>query len=197
MYPYLKRVLDFILSGLGLIVLSPVFLILGILVKATSPGPVFFPQKRIGRDKTTFIMLKFRTMRTDAPADTPTHLLKDPYTYITGVGRFLRKTSLDELPQLWNICKGDMSIVGPRPALWNQDDLIAERDRYGANGVRPGLTGLAQVRGRDELPIGRKAAYDGEYCGDVSFSRDCRIIWQTISSVLSGKDINEGGPGRD
>jgi O-antigen biosynthesis protein WbqP len=176
-----------------MIVLSPVFLLLGIFVKATSPGPVFFKQKRIGLDKKPFTMLKFRTMRTDAPSDTPTHLLKDPFAYITGVGKFLRKTSLDELPQLWNIFKGDMSIVGPRPALWNQEDLIAERDRYGANGIRPGLTGLAQVRGRDELPIPQKAAYDGEYCQNMGIVQDCKIIWLTVVSVLTGKGVSEGG----
>ena len=194
MYLFVKRVLDFMLSGLGMIALSPVFLLLGIFVKATSPGPVFFRQKRIGIGKKTFTMLKFRTMRIDTPSATPTHLLKDPYAYITGVGKFLRKTSLDELPQLWNIFVGDMSIIGPRPALWNQDDLIAERDRYGANGIRPGLTGLAQVRGRDELPIPQKAAYDGEYCQNIGFVQDCAIFWQTVLSVISGKGISEGGP---
>jgi O-antigen biosynthesis protein WbqP len=139
-------------------------------------------------------MLKFRTMRTDAPSETPTHLLKAPFDYITGIGRFLRKTSLDELPQLWNIFKGDMSFVGPRPALWNQEDLIAERDRYGANRVKPGLTGLAQVRGRDELPIPQKAAYDGEYCQNMGIAQDCRIVWLTFVSVLTGKGVSEGGP---
>ena len=194
MYLYVKRVIDLILSGLGMLLLSPVFILLGIIVKATSAGPVFFRQQRIGVGKKPFTMLKFRTMRTDAPSDTPTHLLKDPFSYITGIGRFLRKTSLDELPQLWNIFRGDMSIVGPRPALWNQDDLIAERDRYGANSIRPGLTGLAQVMGRDELPIKQKAAYDGEYCQHMGMAGDCAIIWRTIVSVISGKGVSEGGP---
>ncbi|MCL1805746.1 MAG: sugar transferase [Clostridiales bacterium] len=190
MYPFVKRFLDIVFSGLGLICLSPVLLILGGLVKATSPGPVFFAQKRIGLGKTTFTMLKFRTMRIDAPADTPTHLLRNPLAYITKIGAFLRKTSLDELPQLWNILKGDMSLIGPRPALWNQDDLVAWRDHYGANGLRPGLTGLAQIRGRDELPIEVKAAYDGEYCRNLSFGQDCRILWRTVFAVLTGKDVS-------
>ena len=194
MYKYFKRVADFILSGLGLIFLSPVFLTLGIVVKSTSPGPVFFKQKRVGAEKKLFTMLKFRTMRTGAPSEVPTHLLKDPYAYITGAGKFLRKTSLDELPQLWNIFTGDMSLVGPRPALWNQDDLVARRDRYGANKVRPGLTGLAQVMGRDELPVAQKAAYDGEYCQHMSLIGDLTILWKTAASVLAGKDVSEGGP---
>jgi O-antigen biosynthesis protein WbqP len=194
MYIGVKRLFDIILSLAGMIVLSPLLLTLGIAVKLTSPGPVFFRQKRIGAGGKTFTMLKFRTMRTDAPPDMPTHLLKDPFSYITGIGRFLRKTSLDELPQLWNIFTGDMSVVGPRPALWNQDDLIAERERLGANAVRPGLTGLAQIRGRDELPILQKAAFDGEYCRNIGFVQDCSIIWQTVVSVISGRDVSEGGP---
>ena len=196
MYHMSKRIFDILLSGLALIVLSPLFLALSVAVGLSSPGPVFFRQERVGRGKGLFTMLKFRTMRLDAPSDTPTHLLRDPYAYITKAGRFLRKTSLDELPQLWNILVGDMSIVGPRPALWNQDDLIAERDKYGANDVRPGLTGLAQVRGRDELPIEVKAAYDGAYCAEMSIALDCRILWQTVASVLAGKDVSEGGPGQ-
>lgn len=194
MYPLIKRTGDILLSGLGMICLSPVFLILGIIIKLSSPGPVFFKQKRIGRGERTFTMLKFRTMRIDAPSEIPTHMLMDPYAYITGAGKFLRKTSLDELPQFWNILAGDMSIVGPRPALWNQVDLIAERERYGANGIKPGLTGLAQVRGRDELPIDQKAAYDGEYCQTMCFALDCSIIWQTVVSVLSSEGVSEGGP---
>ena len=192
MYRYLKRLGDCLLSALALLLFCPVFLAIAVLVKCTSPGPVFFRQKRIGRGKKVFTMLKFRTMRTEAPSETPTHLLQNPFAYITGVGRFLRKTSIDELPQLWNILKGEMSIVGPRPALWNQEDLIAERDRYGANGVRPGLTGLAQVRGRDELPIAQKAAYDGAYCKAISFATDCRIVWRTIRTTLTGKGFSEG-----
>ena len=194
MYPRIKRIADCIFAGLGLLLLSPVFLLVGVLVKTGSAGPVFFRQKRVGADKKLFTMLKFRTMRSDAPSEVPTHLLKDPYAYITGVGRFLRKTSLDELPQLWNILTGDMSLVGPRPALWNQDDLVARRDLYGANKIRPGLTGLAQVEGRDELSIERKAAYDGEYCQHMSFAGDLRILWQTAVSVLTGRDVSEGGP---
>ncbi|MCL2121574.1 MAG: sugar transferase [Clostridiales bacterium] len=195
MYRYAKRLSDILFSGLGLVILSPLLLALGVAVRCSSPGPVLFRQKRVGRDKKLFTMLKYRTMRSDAPAEVPTHLLKDPYAYITGLGRFLRKSSLDELPQLWNIWTGDMSLVGPRPALWNQEDLVAERDKYGANGIRPGLTGLAQIRGRDELPIAQKAAYDGEYRANMCFALDCTILWQTVLSVCIGRDINEGGPG--
>jgi O-antigen biosynthesis protein WbqP len=184
-----------IISGLGLVCLGPLILVLWVIIKLTSPGPAFFAQKRIGMGKQVFTMWKFRTMRVDAPSETPTHLLKDPYAYITGIGRFLRRTSLDELPQLWNIFKGDMSIVGPRPALWNQDDLVAERDRYRANDVRPGLTGLAQVMGRDELPIAQKAAFDGEYCAGISLAMDGKILWQTVKMVLTGRGVSEGGPG--
>ena len=194
MYRFGKRLTDIVLSGLGMLILSPVFLVLAVAVRLTSPGPVFFRQQRIGAGKAEFTMLKFRSMRVDTPSEVPTHLLRDPYTHITGMGRFLRKTSLDELPQLWNIWRGEMSLVGPRPALWNQEDLIAERDRYGVNDIRPGLTGLAQVRGRDELPIAQKAAYDGEYRREMSFALDCRILWRTALSVLSGKDVSEGGP---
>ena len=195
MYLFGKRFMDIALSSLGLLCLSPLLLLLVILVKLTSTGPVFFQQQRVGKGKELFTMYKFRTMRTDAPSETPTHMLRDPYLYITSAGRFLRKTSLDELPQLWNILTGDMSIVGPRPALWNQEDLIAERDKYGANDIRPGLTGLAQIRGRDELPIPVKAAYDGEYRVNMGFALDCRILWQTALSVLRSKDFREGGPG--
>ena len=194
MYRFGKRLSDIVLSGLGLFFLSPLFLILWIAVRCTSPGPALFRQKRVGVNKRIFTMLKFRTMRVGAPSETPTHLLKDPFAYITGVGRFLRRTSLDELPQLWNIFIGDMSLVGPRPALWNQDDLVAARDAYGANAIRPGLTGLAQIRGRDELPIARKAAYDGEYREKMSFAMDNAILWQTAKAVLTGKDVSEGGP---
>ena len=196
MYRYCKRGCDILLACIGIVLLSPLLVMIAGAVKCTSPGPVLFQQKRVGANKKVFTMLKFRTMRTDAPSETPTHMLQSPFTYITSVGRFLRKTSLDELPQLWNILKGDMSIVGPRPALWNQADLIAERDKYSANGIRPGLTGLAQVRGRDELPIAVKAAYDGEYCAARSFALDCRIVMATVRTVLDGKDVSEGGPKR-
>ena len=194
MYRFCKRLADIVLSGLAMVFLSPLLVLLGMLVKLTSPGPVLFRQQRVGIHRKLFTMLKFRTMRTDAPAETPTHLLQDPYSYITGAGRFLRRTSLDELPQLWNILIGDMSIVGPRPALWNQDDLIAERAKYSANDIRPGLTGLAQIKGRDELPIPVKAAYDGEYRANMGFGLDCLIVWQTVLSVLKATDISEGGP---
>jgi O-antigen biosynthesis protein WbqP len=193
MYPFFKRLFDLAASFLGLFVLAPVFLVLIFAIKISSPGPVFFRQKRIGRNKRFFYMLKFRTMRTDAPHDVPTHLLQNPYAYITPIGRFLRKTSLDELPQLFHILRGDMSVVGPRPALWNQDDLAAERDKYGANDVRPGLTGLAQIKGRDELPIDVKAAYDGEYVEKMGLLFDFRILLLTVFSVTKGEGVKEGG----
>lgn len=192
---YIKRVLDIILSALAIIVLSWLFIILAIIIKSTSKGPIFFKQKRVGKDKSYFNILKFRTMRTDTPKDVPTHLLTNPEQYITPIGRFLRKTSLDELPQLFNILIGDMAIVGPRPALWNQEDLIAERDLYGANAVRPGLTGLAQVSGRDELPIPIKAKYDGEYVDNISFVKDFMLILRTIGSVVKHDGVKEGASG--
>lgn len=163
MYLKVKRLFDFILALIGLILLSPLFLIIIISIKLDSRGPVFFKQKRVGVNKTHFNILKFRTMRIDTPKDMPTHLLKNPEQYITKVGKFLRKTSLDELPQILNIIAGSMAIVGPRPALWNQYDLIAERDKYGANNIRPGLTGWAQINGRDTVSIEDKARYDGDY----------------------------------
>lgn len=190
---YIKRVLDIILSALAIIVLSWLFVILAIIIKCTSKGPIFFKQKRVGKDKSYFKILKFRTMRTDTPKDVPTHLLTNPEQYITPIGRFLRKTSLDELPQLFNILIGDMAIVGPRPALWNQEDLIAERDLYEANAVRPGLTGLAQVSGRDELPIPIKAKYDGEYVDNISFVKDFMLILRTVGSVVKSDGVKEGG----
>lgn len=193
MYRCIKRMIDLVLGLVGFIVLSPLFLILVILIKATSPGPIFFKQKRIGIHKTYFQILKFRSMRIDTPTDVPTHLLDDPDRYITSIGKFLRKTSLDELPQLINIIKGDMSIVGPRPALWNQTDLTAERDKYGANDVLPGLTGWAQVNGRDELEIDVKARYDGEYVQNMSFAFDCKCFFKTITSVLKHEGVVEGG----
>lgn len=190
-----KRLLDMLLSLGGLILLSPLFVILAIWVKLDSPGPVFFRQKRIGRGKTHFDILKFRTMRTDAPHDMPTHLLKDPQAYITRSGRFLRRTSLDELPQIINIFMGQMSVVGPRPALWNQDDLIAERDQYGANDVTPGLTGWAQVNGRDELAIEEKARLDGEYARHITLKMDATCFLMTFGNVLKQKGVVEGGTG--
>lgn len=192
----LKRVLDFILSLVGLVILSPVLLIIALIIKLTSPGPVFFKQKRVGKNKTYFNILKFRTMRTDTPKDTPTHLLANPDQYITPIGKVLRKTSLDELPQIINILKGDMSIIGPRPALWNQYDLIEERDRYGANDILPGLTGWAQINGRDELEIDVKARLDGEYVERMSFLFDCKCFFGTITSVLKHEGVVEGGTGK-
>lgn len=192
---YIKRIIDFILSLVAIVILSPLLLLIAILIKLDSEGPVLFKQKRIGMHKTHFYMLKFRTMRIDSPKDVPTHLLKNPDQWITRVGKFLRKTSLDELPQLFNIIKGEMSIIGPRPALWNQDDLIAERDKYGANDVRPGLTGWAQVNGRDELPIEVKARYDGEYVQKMSFMFDLKCLLKTVVSVIKGEGVVEGGVG--
>ena len=195
MYTYIKRGMDFVLSSLGLVVLSPVFLALIIAIKADSPGPVLFRQKRVGIHKTHFSILKFRTMRIDTPRDMPTHLLQNPEQYITKVGKFMRKTSLDELPQIINILKGDMAIVGPRPALWNQYDLIEERDKYGANDIRPGLTGWAQINGRDELEIPVKAQFDGEYVERMGPKMDLRCFFGTFISVLRGDGVVEGGTG--
>ncbi len=189
---YLKRVLDFVLSLLGIILLSPALLVLALCVKCSSPGPVLFKQKRVGKGKSFFQIYKFRSMRTDTPKDMPTHMLQNPDAFITPVGRFLRKTSLDELPQLFNILKGEMSVVGPRPALWNQDDLIAARDMYGANDYVPGLTGWAQVNGRDELPIPIKASMDGYYVHHLTFGLDVKIFFKTIGSVLHHEGIVEG-----
>lgn len=190
-----KRLIDLVLSGLIMIVLSPLLLMLVISIKLDSKGPVLFRQKRIGVDKTTFPILKFRTMRIDTPHDMPTHLLENPDQYITRVGSFLRKTSLDELPQLWNIFVGQMSFVGPRPALWNQDDLIAARDRCHANGVRPGLTGWAQINGRDELEIEVKAKLDGFYVQHLSFGFDLKCFIGSFTYVLGRKGVVEGGTG--
>ena len=175
-----------------MLVLSPILLIIAVAIKLDSKGPVLFKQKRVAKGKEHFQILKFRTMYADVPKDVPTHLLADPESKITKIGRFLRKSSLDELPQIWNILVGEMSIIGPRPALWNQFDLIAERDKYGANDVRPGLTGLAQVMGRDELPIEVKAKYDGEYAQNVTFANDVKIFFKTITSVLGAKGVKEG-----
>lgn len=191
-YNMLKRGIDFVVSFIALLILLPIFLIISILVKIESKGPIFFTQKRVGKDKKYFNILKFRTMRIDTPQNVPTHLLENPNKYITKVGKVLRKTSLDELPQIINILKGDMSIVGPRPALWNQDDLIAERDKYRANDIVPGLTGWAQVNGRDELPIDVKARFDGEYVVRKSLSFDIKVIFKTISVVLKSDGVKEG-----
>ena len=195
MYPKIKRIIDVVISLIGLIVLSPIFLILIIAIKLESKGPVLFKQKRVGISKSHFNILKFRTMRIDTPKDTPTHLLENPEQYITKVGKFLRKTSLDELPQIWNIFVGQMSIIGPRPALWNQYDLIEERDKYGANDVLPGLTGWAQINGRDELPIDVKSKLDGEYVEKIGFWMDIKCFFGTIRSVLKSDGVVEGGTG--
>lgn len=194
-YRKVKRVLDILLSVLGLIILSPVFLLLIIAIKVDSKGPILFRQKRVGLHKKHFYILKFRTMRIDTPKDTPTHLLVNPDQWITRAGKFLRKTSLDELPQILNIIKGDMSIIGPRPALWNQYDLIAERDKYHANDIYPGLTGWAQINGRDELPIEKKAALDGEYLKNMSFLFDVKCFVGTVISVVKNDGVVEGGTG--
>lgn len=194
-YKIIKRILDFIISLFATICLSPAFIATAVAIKIDSKGPVFFIQKRVGKDKKHFNMYKFRTMRTDTPHDMPTHLLKDPEAFITKTGKFLRKSSLDELPQLLNIIKGDMAIVGPRPALWNQDDLIAERDKYGANDIRPGLTGWAQVNGRDELEIPVKAKFDGEYVERMSLLFDIKCIISTALQVVKHEGVVEGGTG--
>ena len=191
-----KRALDVILSGCGIVVLAPVYLILAIAIKIDDPGPVFFRQKRVGINKSHFNIMKFRTMTMETPRDMPPHLLENPEQYITRVGKVLRKTSLDELPQIFQIFTGEMSIIGPRPALYNQYDLIAERDKYGANDVRPGLTGWAQINGRDELPIDVKACFDGEYVQNLSFLFDCKCFFGTIVSVLKHDGVVEGGTGQ-
>lgn len=193
-YRRVKRAIDVVLAFVALVVLSPIMLITAA-VKLDSKGPVLFRQKRVGAHKTYFDMYKFRSMRTDTPKDMPTHLLQNPDAFITRTGRFLRKTSLDELPQLLNILAGEMSIIGPRPALWNQYDLIEERDKYGANDVRPGLTGWAQINGRDELEIEEKARLDGEYIEKMSFRFDVRCFFGTIGAVLRHDGVVEGGTG--
>ena len=190
-----KRIIDFILSGVGTIVLAPFMLLIAFIIKLESKGPVLFRQKRVGLHKKTFSIMKFRTMRTDTPKDTPTHMLQNPDQYITKVGSFLRKTSLDELPQILNILKGEMAVIGPRPALWNQDDLVAERDKYGANDVLPGLTGWAQINGRDELEIPVKAKLDGEYVEKMSFLFDLKCFFGTIASIFKHEGVVEGGTG--
>jgi len=193
LYLKVKRLFDFILALIGLILLSPLFLIIIISIKLDSKGPVFFKQKRVGVNKSHFNILKFRTMRIDTPKDMPTHLLKNPEQYITKVGKFLRKTSLDELPQILNIIAGSMAIVGPRPALWNQYDLIAERDKYGANNIRPGLTGWAQINGRDTVSIEDKARYDGDYVENLGVKMDVKCFIGTIVTVLKRDGVLEGG----
>lgn len=191
-YLIIKRIIDIILSVIGLIVLSPFIVVLVVLMKLDSKGPILFKQKRVGIHKTHFDILKFRTMKIDTPQDTPTHLLENPDQWITRTGKILRKTSLDELPQIINILKGEMSIIGPRPALWNQYDLIEERDKYGANDVKPGLTGLAQIKGRDELPIPDKAKLDGEYVEKLGFKEDLKCFFGTITSILKSDGVVEG-----
>lgn len=191
----IKRIIDLILSLIIFIVLLPIFLIIMLIIKIDSKGPVFFKQKRVGKGKSYFEILKFRTMYIDTPKDMPTHLLENPEAFITKVGKFLRKTSLDELPQLINIIKGDLSFIGPRPALWNQYDLIEERDKYHANDIRPGMSGWAQINGRDELEIPVKAKLDGYYCEHLSFLFDVRCFFGTFISVLHQDGVVEGGTG--
>lgn len=198
---FLKRVIDITLSFVGLVLLSPLFIVLILAIKVTDPGPAFFTQKRVGKGKSFFPLHKFRSMKMCTPRDTPTHLLENPEQYITSVGKFLRKSSLDELPQIWDILIGNMSIIGPRPALWNQDDLVAERDKYGANDVKPGLTGWAQINGRDELEIPVKAKLDGDYVARLNagswsgFAMDVKCFFGTLISVAKSDGVVEGGTG--
>lgn len=187
-----KRILDVIFAGFLIPLLFPFCLAIAVWIKLDSKGPIVFRQKRIGIDDTTFDILKFRTMRADAPKDVPTHQLHDADRWLTRAGRILRRTSMDELPQIWNILKGDMSFIGPRPALWNQDDLIALRKANGANRVKPGLTGLAQVHGRDILSVRDKARYDGVYAANVTFAMDCKCTWKTVIAIVTGRDVVEG-----
>ena len=195
MYIYVKRVTDFILSVIAIVLLFPLFIVLALWIKFDSKGPVFFKQKRIGKDRTFFHIYKFRTMLSETPSDMPTHLLDNPDAFITRSGRFLRRTSLDELPQLINILKGEMAVIGPRPALWNQEDLADERDKYRANDVLPGLTGWAQINGRDELPIDVKARLDGEYVKNMNFWFDVKCFFGTFLSILKSDGVVEGGTG--
>ena len=195
MYIHIKRIIDFVLAFIALVLLSPLFLVLALWIKMDSKGPVFFKQKRIGINRSFFQIYKFRTMLSETPSDMPTHLLDNPDAFITKSGRFLRKTSLDELPQLINILKGEMAFIGPRPALWNQDDLADERDKYDANDVLPGLTGWAQINGRDELPIKDKAQLDGEYIQNMSFWFDIKCFFGTFISILKSDGVVEGGTG--
>ncbi len=192
---FFKRLIDLFLSGIAIIILGIPMLIVALVIKIDSKGPVLFKQKRVGKNKKTFTILKFRSMSIEAPKDLPTHMLGEGKSYITKVGAFIRKTSLDELPQLFNIFVSQMSIIGPRPALWNQEDLILERDKYRANDLKPGLTGWAQINGRDELPIEVKAKLDGEYVEKLSFAFDCKCFFGTIKSVLKSDGVKEGGTG--
>ncbi len=196
MYPICKRILAIIISGSAIVILSPILLLIALAIKLDSRGPVLFKQKRVGKNKKHFMIYKFRSMYVDAPSDMPTHLLKDPTAMITKVGAFLRKTSLDELPQLFNIFKGDMAIVGPRPALWNQYDLIEERDKYRANDIRPGLTGWAQINGRDELEIDEKSKLDGYYVENMGLLLDIKCFFGTFISVAKSEGVVEGGTGQ-
>ncbi|OHW61891.1 undecaprenyl phosphate N,N'-diacetylbacillosamine 1-phosphate transferase [Andreesenia angusta] len=193
MYMKFKRAMDIVISGLGIIVISPIIIALLILIKLDSPGPILFRQKRVGINRGNFDILKFRTMSIDTPKDTPTHMLENPEQYITKVGKVLRKTSLDELPQIFNILKGEMSIVGPRPALWNQYDLLDERDKYGANNIRPGLTGWAQIHGRDEISIEEKAKLDGYYVENMGIGMDLKCFFGTFVAVVKSEGFAEGG----
>ena len=192
----IKRALDIIISFFGLIILSPVFLVISIAIFIDDPGPVIFTQKRVGKDKQYFKLHKFRSMKMSTPHDVPTHMLENPDHYITRIGRFCRRSSFDELVQIWDIFVGNLSIIGPRPALWNQDILISERDKYNANNVKPGLTGWAQINGRDELEIYDKAKLDGEYTNNISLGFDCKCFFATISSVLKSDGVVEGGTGK-
>lgn len=192
---FLKRVLDLLLSGIGILLAGIPMLIVSAVIKAEDPGPAVFRQKRVGIHKTYFTLYKFRSMKMSTPHDVPTHQLENPEQYLLKSGKFIRKYSIDELPQLFNIFKGDMSVIGPRPALWNQDDLIAERDKYGANDVKPGLTGWAQINGRDELEIPVKAKLDGDYAAKISFLFDCRCFFGTFFKVLRHEGVVEGGTG--
>ncbi len=192
---YVKRVIDLLLSGLGLVVLSPLFLLFALAIVIDDPGPIFFSQRRIGKSKEYFKLHKFRSMKMSTPHDVPTHMLDNPDQYITRVGRFMRRTSLDELPQIWDIFIGKMSVIGPRPALWNQDILVAERDKYNANDVKPGLTGWAQINGRDELEISDKARLDGEYVDRIGFLFDVKCFFGTFFSVIRHEGVVEGGTG--
>ena len=195
MYKFFKGLMDFLLSLIGGILLIPFMIIIAIIIKCSSKGPVLFKQERVGKNKKLFKIWKFRTMRIDTPKDCPTHLLENPDQYITKIGKFLRKTSLDEIPQVYNILFGKMSIIGPRPALWNQTDLIEERDKYGANNIKPGLTGYAQIHGRDELEIKEKAALDGYYVEHLGLKMDCKCFFGTIKAVLKHDGVVEGGTG--
>lgn len=192
---FFKRALDIVLSFIGIVFAAIPMLIVAVIIKLDSPGPVFFRQKRVGKNKKYFTIIKFRSMPITAPHDMPTHQLENPESMLSGFQRFERRMSIDELPQLFNILIGDMSIIGPRPALWNQEDLIAERDKYGANGVRPGLTGLAQISGQDEIAIPVKARLDGEYIEKMSFGFDCKCFFGTVVAVLKHEGVVEGGTG--